>query len=306
MMFARPWLLLLLAIPVLLIAWDVLRRGPRTVMPFDHGNHRPRRFLPRLLLTAGFVPALVLAAVIALLAGPQRMGQPEQEREVTNIQLLLDVSGSMGWQMSGGGGTRYATAMESISRFTSQRQGDTCGLTIFGGESIHWTPLTKDLDAISRATPFLNPDKMPIQLRGTMIAKALRSCIALLSDQPEGDKLIILVSDGESADFGGGVAATVGMELLEADIILYAIHIGDGAAPSQLYEAVQPTGGQVFAAHDSEGLQQIFSHIDRMQPARLKPAAPEPVDYFRPFAWAGLICLGIHQLSLFGLRYTPW
>ena len=306
MIFARPWLLLLLAIPVLLIAWEVLRSGSRTAMPFDHGTHRRRRVLPRLLRAAGFLPPMVLAAVLLLLAGPQRMAQPERRRQVTNIQLLLDVSGSMGWPMASGGGTRYETAMEAISRFTSQRKGDSCGLTIFGGETIHWTPLTKDLDAISRATPFLDPSRMPIHMRSTMIAKALRSCTSLLSDQEEGDKLIILVSDGQSADFRGGTAATVGIELFDAGIILYAIHIGDGAAPGELYEAVQPTGGRVFAAHDSAGLQEIFDHIDRMQPAQLKPAAPEPVDYFQPFAWVGLACLCLHQLFLFKLRVTPW
>ena len=46
--------------------------------------------------------------------------------------------------------------------------------------------------------------------------------------------------------------------------------------------------------------------IDAMKPTKLKPSAPEPVDWFWPFAVTGLGLLGLKVLSLFGLRFTPW
>jgi hypothetical protein len=43
-----------------------------------------------------------------------------------------------------------------------------------------------------------------------------------------------------------------------------------------------------------------------MKPARYIPQGTVPMDYFFPFALAGLACLGLHVLALFGVRYTPW
>ncbi len=304
MIFTHPWVQLLLVIPAGLGAWEIFRRGHSIPLPFDHSRQPRRRILSRLLLISNLLPMLILAVILLILAGPQRLGRPEEIREVTNIELCLDVSGSMGWKMASG--TRYKVAMQAISAFTSQRQGDACGLTIFGGENIRWTPLTKDLKAISLATPFLDPSRMPVHMRSTRIGAALRSCLGTLSQKEEGDRLIILISDGVSSDLNGGNAARVGRELTEADITLYAIHIGDGAAPSQVFEVVGPTGGRVFAAHDSAGLDNIFEHIDRMEPARMKPAGAEPIDNQAPYALAGLALLATHVLALLGVRYTPW
>jgi Ca-activated chloride channel family protein len=302
--FTQPWVLLLLVIPEALAVWEVLRRGHSIPLPFDHSGQPRRRFLSRLLLISNLLPVFTFSVIILILAGPQRLGRPERVREVTNIELCLDVSGSMGWRMASG--TRYEVAMKAISAFTSQREGDACGLTIFGGENIRWTPLTKDLKAISLATPFMDPSKMPAHMRSTRIGAALRSCLGTLSEVEEGDRLIILISDGVSSDLSGGNAGRVGMELADANITLYAIHIGDGAAPSQIFEVVGPTGGRVFAAHDSTGLDSIFEHIDRMEPAKMKPAGAEPIDNQAPYALAGLALLATHVLALLGIRYTPW
>jgi hypothetical protein len=40
MSFARPWMLLLLAAPLLLALWEWQRSGHRLVLPFDHGDWR--------------------------------------------------------------------------------------------------------------------------------------------------------------------------------------------------------------------------------------------------------------------------
>ncbi len=307
MLFLHPWVLLFLLLPILLLLWEGAWRQDTTALPFDHAAHRRRRVLGGLLRGASVLPALLLAVAVVLLAGPQRMGGPRQIRELTNIEICLDVSGSMGWPLARGANlVRYEAAMEAIAAFTDQRRGDACGLTIFGGETIRWTPLTKDLDAIRQATPFLDPTRQPPHMRSTRIGGALRACLATLSQEEDGDRMIVLVSDGESQDLGGGEAGKVGRELSDADISLFAIHIGDGDAPAQLYEVVGPTGGHVYAAHDSSGLEQIFAHIDEMQPAKLKPASPQPLEWYFPFAVTGLILLSLHGCALLGLRWTPW
>jgi Ca-activated chloride channel homolog len=307
MMFAHSWALLLLAVPVVLLLWEWGWRQDRTPFPIDHALHRKRHALGFGLRVAAGLPALLLANGVLLLAGPQRMSDARDERELTNIEICLDVSGSMGWPISTGANqVRYEVAMDAISRFTQARKGDACGLTIFGGETVRWTPLTRDLDAIRLATPFLDPKTQPAHMRSTRIGGALRACLATLTQQEEGDRMIVLISDGQSSDLGGGAAGEIGRELRDADISLFAIHIGDGEAPAQLSEVVGPTGGAVFAAHNRPALQQVFDEIDSMKLSKLKPSAPKPVDWYRPFALAGFLLLGLHLLAQFGLRYLPW
>ncbi len=307
MIFAHPLALLLLAVPVLLALGDLWGGvGARVRVPIDHGGGPRRRGWTRGLFTAAQLPRLLLALAIVLLAGPQRVGTPRDERLVSNIEICLDVSGSMSARMPGGGGTRYESAMKAIELFTDRRKGDACGLTIFGGETIRWTPLTKDLDAIRHATPFLDPSKMPRHMNSTRIAGALRACLSTLAQQEEGDRLVVLVSDGYSSDLGGSEARAVGEELEDARITLYAVHIGGGSAPAQLYEVVGPTGGEVFAADDERALERVFAHIDAMQPARVKRADPHPVDDRGRWALAGLALLGAHLLASLILRPTPW
>ncbi len=304
MTFGYPIWLLLLAVPVLLIVWEVAWRRPRVALPLDHGDQRFGRWLGAVVLLAGMLPALLLAVAVLILCRPLQFAPPEQERKLTNIEFVLDVSGSMMSEF--GEGSRYDAAMASIEDFTGRRKGDAFALTIFGDEVLRWTPLTKDLSAIRNATPFLRPEMLPHHFGGTEIGKALRFCRRALPERGQGDRMIILLSDGQSADLRGRTAQQIGGELAQDQIVLYAIHIGDGPAPGDLYDLSRPTGGRVFAAGNPAALNAVFEHIDQMQPVKLRPTASRQVDAFWPFALAGLIALGLYQGSLFALRYTPW
>ena len=304
MTFGHPEFLLLLAIPLLIGVWELTRRYPRVALPFDYGQQRSGRWLGHLASFAGLLPAVLLAVAILIFSRPLRTAEPKQERQLTNIEFVLDVSGSMTSPF--GAGSQYDAAMAAIEQFTGRRRGDAFGLTIFGNEVLRWTPLTTDLSAIRNATPFLRPESLPEHFGGTEIGKALTFCGTELPERGEGDRLIILLSDGESADLGSLRSRQIGGQLAEDRIVLYAIHIGDGPPPGDLYELVRPTGGQVFAANNPESLATVFGHIDQMQPVKLKPAASQQVDAFGPFAWAGLAVLGLLQAALFGVRYTPW
>lgn len=301
MTFVHPWVLILLVIPVLLGLWLGQRRSWGVAMPFDHRVHRPRRFAGALLTLFEVVPALLLAIVVLILARPQVLRVPEEERILTNIQICMDVSGSMAAD------NRYEMAKDAIESFTYAREGDAIGFTIFGTQQVRWTPLTKDLDTIRRALPFADPRNQPPHMGGTMIGAALRFCRDnMLAEAGEGDRLIVLVSDGVSFDINSANAGDVADELNDAGITLYHVHVGTGAVPFEVTEIASSTGGEAFVATDETGLKRIFNHIDRMQPARFRPATAIPMDFFQPFALAGLIALGVHLVGLAGMRYTPW
>jgi len=304
MSFARPFLLLLLILPILLIWWEWRRRGTALVLPFDHSQARPRRWLERTVKCINLLAPLLLAMVICILAGPQRTTTPKDERVLTNIEFVLDVSGSMMAQF--GDGTRADKAFEAIVDFTSFRKGDAFGLTIFGTEYVHWVPLTKDLTALRLAAPFLRPEKMPPHMGGTRIGYALQGVQKKLRGLEEGDRMVVLISDGQSADLSGGAAQKIGEELRENNITVFYIHAAEGQPQEETFTLASLTGGEAFAAGDPSALREVFQRIDAMKPTKLKPAAPDVADWFWPFALAGLGFLSLQTVGVFRFRFTPW
>ncbi len=304
MTFAHPWLLALLVLPVGLAVWLWKRGGRRVPLPFDHQPLRRARWLGFSLKFADLMPAVLLALAIAILAGPRRFEQPRSEREMTNIQFCLDVSGSMMAEF--GSGSRYDAAMEAVNDFISFRKGDAFGLTIFGSAVLNWVPLTNDVSAFRCAPPFLRPEKLPSWFGGTMIGMALRSAEKSLLAGTEGDRMIVLFSDGSSFDLSNGQDVAIAQSLKANNIKVYAIHIAEGGAPDPVAVIASITGGEVFSAGDPAALDAVFARIDEMQKAPLKRVTPDPVDHFQPFALAGLGIGGFWLLTLFGLRHTPW
>jgi Ca-activated chloride channel family protein len=303
MTFAYPAVLTLLALPVLLMVWEWRRRGTVVALPFDHANARRGRWLECTVKTANLLAPMLLAVSIILLAGPQRPLSQGTQRVLTNIELVLDVSGSMTAQY--GDGRRADKAVEALQEFVNHRKGDAFGVTLFGTEVLHWVPLTKDLDALKHSAPFMKPEAMPPYMGGTRIGLALRSVHKILADRPKGDKMIVLISDGSSGDLRGQ-SDKISSDLNGDDIVLYYIHVANGQPQQEVYDIANRTGGEAFVAGDPAALQTVFEKIDAMQPAKFKPETPIPADNFRPFALAGLSMLAMQLLTLFGIRFTPW
>jgi Ca-activated chloride channel homolog len=309
MSFHQPQLLWLLALPVMWGFWQWVRRGHPIVLPYDHGSQREGRLLRFLTNLAGTLPALLLAIAVLMLAGPRKPAPPQDERVLNNIILCLDVSGSMGVPF-GSQGTRFEAAVEAAREFCTFRKGDAFGLTIFGSEYIHWVPPTKELSAIVNATHYVRPNNMPPWMGGTLIANALRGCRDQLVRIEEGDRAVVLISDGGSGDFNDGGDRAVAEELAEQNIRVFSILIGgDGGmdmGSGGLETIAAGTGGKVFTAGDRSALESVFREIDSMQKARFKQMTADWVDDYTPLAMAGLATISLYGLSLLGLRYTPW
>jgi Ca-activated chloride channel family protein len=297
-------LLFALVVPVALLVWIWRRQGRRVVLPFDHG--RPGSGLGWFFLIgfAESLPAAILAVVIVLLAGPQRLGEPKEKRVLTNIELCVDVSGSMTAPF--GDGTRYDAAMKEAEAFCDYRKGDAFGLTFFGNNYLHWCPLTSDVSAVRCALPFMRPEQIPPWFGGTEIGKALRACKKVLTEREEGDRMIVLISDGYSADLYGGTAEAVAKELRENNITVFVVIVGEDRIQDEIATITGTTGGEAFMAGDPEALKAVFRRIDQMKQTRLEKTVAEPQDWFFPFCVAGLSLLGLSTLALFGVRYTPW
>ncbi len=302
--FRHAPVLLLLLVPAGLLLWVWRRRGRSVVLPLDHA-HSPRgRWIGISVRLAESLPALLLALVVLILAGPQRWDEPRTQKVLTNIEFCVDVSGSMNAQF--GNGNRYDASMAAINDFLDYREGDAFGLTFFGNSVLHWVPLTTDVSAFRCAPPFMRPRSLPSWFRGTEIGKALRACRRVLIGREEGDRMIILVSDGNSFDLGNDADQEIARMLREDGICVYAVHIAEDSPPDPIVNITSLTGGEVFNPGDPSGLAAVFQRIDEMQETRVEKVQAEPIDDYEPWAHAALAVLGTALVALFGLRFTPW
>ncbi len=312
--FGHPWVLAFLAIPLLLLGlvWSGrgIGSGGRLALPFDGTGGSDRRSrgagLSALLRLAESISPLLLGVAVILLAGPQKVGAPSTKRKLTNIQFCVDVSGSMTAQF--GEGTRYDAAMEAINGFLDYRDGDAFGLTFFGNNVLHWCPLTNDISAFRCAPPFMDPKRgaLPPWFGGTSIGKALNACRDVLASREEGDRMIILISDGYSSDLSGGQDEVIADRLRKSGVTVYGVHVADGNVPGEVLNIASLTGGEMFAAGDPVALETVFKRIDEMQVAELEKVAGEQLDDFGLWCWVGLIALAVHALLQLFLRATPW
>lgn len=302
--FTYFWVLAFLLLPALVLIWVWMRSARRVVFPLDHGRQGKGIIFHILLNVAASLPALLLAVIIFILAVPQQMSEPKTKRRLTNIQFCVDVSGSMISRF--GEGTRYDASMAAINQFLDYRDGDAFGLTFFGNLFVHWTPLTSDSSAIRCSIPFMRPEVAPPGFGGTEIGKALMACKDVLATREEGDRMIILVTDGYSFDLQNGTDVELARTFKNYGITVYAIHVGGGQIPDPIVNVTSLTGGEVFDPGDPEALKAVFHRIDSMQKAPLEKTKAETMDNFFPWCVAGLVLLGMIGFSMFGLRYTPW
>ncbi|TSA32538.1 MAG: VWA domain-containing protein [Opitutales bacterium] len=322
MTFLHPQWLALLALPVVLAFWEWVRRGQVMAMPFDHGTRGRGRWLRFLVLGANCLPACLLAVAILFLAHPIVFNPPEIERRLTNIQIVLDTSGSMAENhgtQENGRHTRFDSAMESVLKFTRYRQGDAFGLTIFSRNFIHWIPLTLDTESIALARPFIIPNNpkldppsmgrhgMPNELwGGTFVGKALYGAAEHLAERPAGDRMIILLTDGESSDIKPPLDVPIIADLQAKHIAVFAILMTDLPVEPALIGIARSSGGGSFNAVTPEALNTVFKRIDEMKKVVVLEKKPQATDYYDPFFIPALGFLLCAVFALFGLRFTPW
>jgi Ca-activated chloride channel family protein len=322
--FAWPWLLA--ALPLPLLAWWWLPPAaaasvPSLRFPFFDAVRATlergpgRRSLVRLALA---VPAWLLLVIAA--ARPQHVGEtvhlPVAGR---SIMLAVDLSGSMqtpdmqsGREMV----SRLAAVKAVAGDFIHRRAGDRLGLILFGDQAYVQAPLTFD-----RSTVHALLDEAQIGLAGqqTAIGDAIGLAIKRLREEPVGNRVLILLTDGASN--AGTVDPLKAADLAAQEgVRTYTIGVGadDAAvpgpfgmlqqAPSDLDEnalkaIAQKTGGRYFRASDVASLADIYGLLDKIEPRSKDEQSWRPVEelYLWPLGTA-LLLSALVALSRIGLR----
>lgn len=268
-----------------------------------------------------WLPALLVwLLLVTAAARPQWVGEPVQlPQSGRNLLLAVDISRSMEEQdmlLASQPSTRLRAVQAVAGEFLNRRVGDRVGLILFGSRAYVQTPLTFD-----RATVrgLLFEAETRLAGNATAIGDAIGLAVKKLRDQPEDQRVLILMTDG--ANTAGEVDPRKAAELAAQEKVrIYTIGVGADEMlvrdffgvrrynPSadldeaMLTELAQMTGGSYFRARDTEGLENIYWMLDQLEPLASTEETFRPVRelYIWPLA-AALVLSGLAALAA-----LPW
>ncbi len=257
---------------------------------------------------------IVWLALVSATARPQWTGDPVT-LPVTGRDLMLavDISGSMGTEDLRLGGqlvNRLTVVKNVVSQFVEARKGDRIGLILFGTNAYLQAPLTFDLNSVNRLLI-----EAPVGIAGgkTAVGDAIGLAVKRLRRRPEGDRVLILLTDGAnnvgeiSPIRAAGLAKQEGIRIhtigVGADEMrmpsLFGVFGSRVINPSAeldeetLQAIAETTGGRYFRAQNTERLAKIYDLIDALEPIEQDAETYRPIAtlYHWPLAGAWLLVL---------------
>lgn len=149
------------------------------------------RLLPALLM------ALAWVLLVSAAARPQWLGDPvEQAVSGRDLMLAVDLSGSMeieDFLLDGRPVDRLTAIQHVATQFIERRVGDRLGLILFGEQAYLQAPFTFDRKTVST---LLNEAVIGLAGDKTAIGDAIGLAVKRLKDNPAGQRVLILLSDG--------------------------------------------------------------------------------------------------------------
>lgn len=313
--FEWPWLFLLLPLPILvrLLVKPAGVEQAALRVPFLHDFDEPGSSASHHIVNHRIWLFLALLAWVALLAAaarPQWLGEPvELPIKGRDIMLAVDLSGSMkekDFILNNRRVSRLAATKAVATKFIRQRSGDRIGLILFGTRAYQQAPLTFDRKTV---ITLLNEALINIAGQATAIGDAIGLAVKRLREK-EGDRILILLSDGENT--AGEVGPLKAADLAAAEgLKVYTIGIGPDARSASnffgmsirgprssvdektLTAVAQKTGGRYFHASNTRELAEIYQVIDRLEPIESETRIYRPIDalFYWPLGIAILISL---------------
>jgi Ca-activated chloride channel homolog len=254
-------------------------------------------------------------ALILAIARPVRLKTwVKKWSEGIDIAIVFDLSESM--DADDFAPSRLHVAKSVVQDFVRNRTEDRIGLVVFAGEAVMKSPLTRDFDFLLNQVEEL---KMRELKQGTAIGSGLANGIARLRKSESKNKVIILLTDGDSnvgsinpitaahlARQEGIRVYTVGIG--RADRVIITIYAYDGQGrktqpiakipsylnPELLKQVATITGGRSYMARDAGMLNRILQDIDQLEKTKVNFAPlSEREELFLIPALIGTILLGL-------------
>lgn len=291
--FAKPWLWLLLPLPLLVFRYAPSYRAHsefvqvatlETMAPKkERGveNEREAKRWPYVVLS------IVWLGLVATAANPERIIVGEQrEVSVRDILLVLDISGSMAirdMQDEEGESSRMDVMKTAVVEFIEKREHDNIGLIVFGSQALPLAPVSHDhnalLEQINEMVPGMAGPQTSI---GDAIGVAIRTYRQMnkASNSEDKERMMILLTDG--LDTSSVLPPRVALRLAETqNVMIHSIAFGnvaedgsekDSSIDTQLLKdiAKQTRGSYHQASESLESLQNVYAAIDKLAPTKVK------------------------------------
>lgn len=327
MTFQQPWLLTLLAAPLLAVGayvWATRRRG-RAAHTYAPGNPPAVRWPTRDARAAALVAALTLAAVAAARPsfGTKTTAVPQRGVEVA---VVLDVSRSM--RTADVAPDRLELAQGAIDTLLGRLTGSRVALVLFAGAGLIRAPLTTDLEAVHRLLHSASADAVLVS-QGSDLGAGIRSGVRALEggrpggqEPPPDARAVVLVSDGEDH---GGSAVVAAREAYDRGVRVYVAGVGTeqgglilerdpatgGVAPwvdpatggtvvSRLDEGrlrdIAQAGGGRYVPLAETGIDPVADALSGLRAVRFEDASVRtPIERFQIFALGALALLALER-----------
>lgn len=288
--WAWPWMFAALPLPWLarwLLPAARGRDGAALRVPFlddftgfDTGQATRGHFRP-LRLAAWLAWALAVTAA----AQPTWVGEavdlPVSGRD---LMLAVDLSESMAREdfvINDRAVDRLTASKAVAGDFIERREGDRLGLILFGDRAYVQTPLTFDRPTVKT---LLMEAVIGLAGRRTAIGDAIGLAVKRLKDNPEHQRVLILMTDGANTAGeieprrAAGLAADAGLTIYTIGIgadkmqqrsifgMLRQVNPSSDLDEETLTAIAEQTGGRYFRARDTAELEEIYQLIDRLEP----------------------------------------
>ena len=256
-----------------------------------------------------WVAAAVLTWVLLVLAAarPEWVGAPVSLPVAgRDLMLAVDISGSMeqpDYEMDGRLVSRLAVVKAVAAGFVERRTQDRLGLILFGSNAYVQTPLTFDGHTVAT---MLRDAVVGLAGKETAIGDAIGLAVKRLREQPDDNRVLILLTDGASN--AGQLAPLAAAELAkQAGVRIYTVAIGGGEVglrtplgmrlmrqgtdydPATLTRIAEITGGRFFSATGRDELEAVYRELDRLEPSRRDDRTYRPRESL--FVWPAALAL---------------
>ncbi|MGJ7904702.1 vWA domain-containing protein [Lysobacter sp. 1R34A] len=323
-LFAWPWWLLALPLP-LLARWllPAARDASAALkVPFGDRLDAVAAAGGRSLRGGGADWLLWLAWALLCIAAarPQQLGEAVQPPQVgRDMMLALDLSGSMSepdMALNDAPVERLTAAKAVLADFLDRRVGDRIGLIVFGRRAYVLAPLTLDRDTVRDQ---LKDSVVGLAGQETAIGDAVGLAVKRLREQPTGQRVLVLLTDGVNT--AGALDPAKAAELArdhqvrihtiafggDGSLSLFGFKIavpgGDPLDETSLRAIAQTTGGRFFRARDTAELAGIYTEIDRIEPVRRPGKAVRP--RIERYVWPLAAAFGLGLLAFAWPRRRP-
>jgi Ca-activated chloride channel family protein len=258
---------------------------------------------------------LAAFALAIALTGPQ-LGSKMTEAKVSGVDIMVAVDVSNSMLAEDLKPNRIVLAKRALERLLDNLHGDRVGIVVFAGQAFVQLPITNDYAAGKLFLSSINTDIVPVQ--GTAIGAAIEMSLESFDFESPGQKVIVVISDGENHEDDALGAAT---EANAQGVKVYTIGMGsakgspipdmrgnqqmgfkkdqDGSTvitklnESMLRDIADAGGGRYIRASNAEvGLNTLMEELNELEKADMGAVSyAEYEDRYQFFLAFALLCM---------------